>query len=146
MLQYNIYTDGAGSNTNNCVGSSYCIITDCIFIGSGFTKIEGLDNPTHAETIAVGLALAYLDSYTRLSPDDIVYVNTDCLAVIKFCNDYMNNDNSVRTKIPEVRATIAVVRGVAKKCRLRFRKVKGHKDQINPNTHVDRLAKLAIRR
>lgn len=146
MAQYNVYTDGAGSNINNSAGSSYCIITDYNFIGSGFAKKDGVDNPTHAETIAVGLALAYLDKYTELSDSDIVYVNTDCLAVISFCKQYIGNNDNVRSNIPEVRATITIVRGVSKKCRLRFRKVKGHKDFINPNTYVDRLAKLAIRR
>ena len=146
LMQYNVYTDGAGSNINNSVGSSFCIITDTVFVGSGFVKKVGIDNPTHAETIAVGLALTYLNKYTELGPDDIVYIHTDCLAVIKFCSSYMDNNDGVKSNIPEVRSTISIIRGINKKCRLRFKKVRGHKDYINPNTYVDRLAKLAIRR
>lgn len=143
-MLYSVYTDGAGSDVNNVVGCAYCIITDTSFIQAGCTKLTGMNNPTHAETISVGLALSHILSKLKVTNEDTIRVNTDCMAVISFCESYMNNDDPIRSNVSAVRSTIKVVREAHRKCNLKFNKVKAHKGYLNPNTYVDRLAKLAI--
>lgn len=143
-MLYTVYTDGAGNDVANVAGCSYCILTDKDFIQSGCTRLVDMCNPTHAETIAVGLALNSLLSAVDITDKDTIHINTDCLAVVDFCNSYADNNDSIRSNIPAVRSTIKVVREVNKLCTLKFRKVKAHKNFLNPNTYVDRLAKLSI--
>jgi hypothetical protein len=145
-MRYMVYTDGAGSNDRNVIGCSYIILTDDNYINSGSIKLNGMSNPTHAETISVGLAAAYFIDNEELSPDDIIEFNIDCASTIDFYNTYLDNEDTVRTNVPAIFNSVRVVRTLRNKCKVRFQKVRGHKNVINPNTYVDRLAKLAIRR
>lgn len=141
---YSVYTDGAGSDVNNVVGCAYCILTDTTFIQAGCTKLSGMCNPTHAETISVGLALSHILSNIELKPEDTIQINTDCMAVVNFCESYIGNNDPIRSNVSQVRSTIKVLRAATNQCNIRFRKVKAHKNFLNPNTYVDRLAKLAM--
>lgn len=141
---YNVYTDGACSDIIKTVGCAYCVFTNTEFIYSSCTKLPNMHNPTHAETISVGLALSYLLSNCNLKPEDTIQINVDCNAVIDFCTSYQDNNNSIRSNVSTVRSTIKIVREVSKKCTLKFRRVRGHKGFLNPNTYVDRLAKFAM--
>jgi hypothetical protein len=145
-MRYTVYTDGAGSTDRNVIGCSYIILTDDNYINSDSVKLNGMSNPTHAETISVGLAAAYFVDNEELNPDDIIEFNIDCASTIDFYNTYLNNEDAVRTNIPAIVNSVRVVRRLHDKCKVRFQRVRGHKNVINPNTYVDRLAKLAIRR
>lgn len=145
-MKYVVYTDGAGSIERKMIGCSYLILTETRYISSDSISVKNLDNPTYAETISVGLAAAYLLDNVELSSADIVEFNIDCLSTIDFYRAYVNNNNAVRSRIKQIVNSVAIVRQLTEKCTVRFQKVRAHKNTINPNTYVDRLAKLAVRR
>lgn len=145
-MRYLVYTDGAGSLAFNTIGCSYLILTDSTYISSESVQLGGLDNPTYAETISVGLASAYFIDNIKLEPTDVIEFNIDCASTISFYNRYIDNSKEVSSKIQSIQGSVTIVRQLSSMCRVRFQKVKGHKNVINPNTYVDRLAKLAIRR
>lgn len=144
-MRYTVYTDGARSIEKQVVGCSYLILTETDYISSDAVKLKGIANPTQAETISVGLAAAYFIDNIELNTDDIVEFNIDCASTIEFYNKYVSDTGKVRTNVKAVVNSVFVLRQLNAKCTVRFQKVRGHKNVINPNTFVDRLAKLAIR-
>lgn len=145
-MQYSVYTDAAASTEKNCVGCAYLIITDNDYVNSKTVTVAGFDNPTEAETVALGIAANYLMESVDLQKTDSVQFLTDCTAAVKFARQYMKNDDKVRSKNEYVRSSITMLRELDKMVKLSFNKVAGHKASCNPNKHVDALAKLAIRR
>lgn len=145
-MRYIVYTDGAGSTEKNVAGCSYLILTETDYINSESVQLSGIDNPTHAETISVGLAAAYFIDNIKLSKDDIIEFNIDCASAINFYNRYAYKDGKVKSNVKSIINSVFIVKQLVSKCTVRFQKVRGHKSTINPNTYVDRLAKLAIRR
>lgn len=145
-MRYTVYTDGAGSAEKNVAGCSYLILTETDYINSESIRLKGVANPTHAETISVGLAAAYFIDNVELNPDDVVEFNVDCASTIDFYNKYISTTGKVRTNVKAIVNSVFVARQLMTKCNVKFQKVRGHKSVINPNTYVDRLAKLAIRR
>lgn len=145
-MRYTVYTDGAGSNEKNVAGCSYLILTETDYITSESVSLDGVTNPTHAETISVGLAAAYFIDNVDIHKNDVIEFNLDCISSIEFYNSYLKNNDKVKSNVKAVVNSVFIVRKLSTKCTVRFQKVRGHKDMINPNTYVDRLAKLAIRR
>lgn len=145
-MRYKVFTDGAASNEKNVAGCAYLILTETDYVQSESVQLKGLSNPTHAETISVGLAAAYFVDSVKLNPDDEIEFNTDCIAAMEFYREHAFNTGVIKSGTAEIIASVKIVRQLSKKCKIRFQKVKGHKKVINPNTYVDRLAKLAIRR
>ena len=145
-MRYTVYTDGAGSIEKNVAGCSYLILTETKYIISDSISLKGVTNPTHAETISVGLAAAYFIDNINLEPDDVIEFNVDCASTIEFYNKYIMTTGKVRTNVKAIVNSVFIVRQLVSKCNVKFQKVRGHKSVINPNTYVDRLAKLAIRR
>lgn len=145
-MRYTVYTDGAGSVEKNVAGCSYLILTESDFINSESVRIEELDNPTHAETISVGLAAAYFIDNVDLKETDVIEFNIDCASAIKFYKRYAYNTGKIQSNVKAIINSVQVVRRLTSMCDVRFCKVRGHKNSINPNTYVDRLSKLAIRR
>ena len=145
-MRYTIYTDGAYSAPKKIAGCSYLILTDMEYVTMESKGILAVVNSTQAETVSIGLAAAYLIDKIELNEDDEVVFNTDCASAIEFYRDYINNSGRVKSNIKEVINSVFIVRYLNKKCKVSFAKVKGHKNFMNPNTYVDRLAKIAIRR
>lgn len=145
-MRYIVYTDGASSHESKTAGCSYLILTDKTYIISDSVKLDGSFNPTHAETISVGLAAAYFLDSVELTPKDVIEFNIDCASTIDFYKSYIGNNDKIRSNKKAVVNSVQVVRDLNNRCTIRFQKVRGHKSVINPNTFVDRLAKLAIRR
>ncbi len=143
-MRYIVYTDGACSVDKNIGGCAYLILADTDFISMESIPIPGVANPTHAETIAIGLAAAYFIDSGDLSKDDVIEFNVDCQGAITFCKKYYNNVDNVRSNIKQIRASIKILRKLAGLCSIEFKWVRGHKGYSNPNMCVDRLAKLAI--
>ena len=146
-MRYTIYTDGAYTPEKNCAGLSYLIITDDTYIASDAVQVATLTSATNAECTSIGLALAYMLSNIRLTEEDVVEVHSDCLSAITFFQNHLTNgEKYVRSNVKEVINSVITARKVSDKCTLRLIKVRGHKSVHTPNTVVDRLAKLAVRR
>lgn len=145
-MKYIVYTDGAYSQDKKLGGCSYLIITDTDYISSNSTTLMQIDNPTNAETVAVGLAASYLLNKIGVTSEDEVEFHIDCLSTVTFCTKNAMATGKVFSNNQKVIQSIKTVRKLASTCKITFEKVRGHKSSINPNTVVDRLAKLAIRR
>lgn len=145
-MKYVIYTDAAASANMNLIGCAYLILTDDSYIASESVKITDNSNPTYAEVVSVGLAAAYMLDNVELAADDSVTYYSDCLSAVEFCRAHMNNGEIIKCSSTIVRNSIKVTRLLGSKCKVAFQKVHGHKNTLNPNTVVDRLAKLPLRR
>ena len=148
-MLYEVYTDGANGTVEDKIsGASYLILCDDNYVTASSKKLIEIANPTYAETIAVGLASRYLLENKKLTPKDTVRFNIDCKSTVEFCNKYILQDKSstIPSRVKAVIASVTIIRKLSEICPVQFRRIKGHKDFLNPNTFVDRLAKLAIRR
>ena len=146
-MLYRVYTDGSGSDTNKVIGAAYLVLTEDRFITHGCATVRGIDNPTYAETIAVGLAAQDLLENTNLKKDDEVVFYIDCVSTIQFCEKLCNKDTSASVQsIPLVKASITLIRHLCKSNKVSFEKVRSHQGNVNPNTFVDKLARFCIRR
>lgn len=147
-MKYIVYTDGAGSEKSNKVGISYIIMGDTTYVNSDFKQIPGMSNPTQAETIAVGLAAGYLIRNVELTKEDTVEFYIDCASTINYLNNFTGSsiDRQYKGFNEYIRLSVSRVQSLAKTVNVSFNKVKGHKAKVNPNSYVDRLAKLALRK
>lgn len=145
-MKYVVYTDGAYAQVKALGGCSYIILTDTNYISSDSTTLKQIDNPTNAETVAVGLAAAYLMDEAKVTENDSVEFKIDCLSTVTFCIKNANTSGKVFSNNRKVIASIQAIRKLAKTCPVTFEKVRAHKNVLSPNTVADRLAKLAIRR
>lgn len=145
-MKYVVYTDGAYAQVKALGGCSYIILTDTNYISSDSTTLKQIDNPTNAETVAVGLAAAYLMDEAKVTENDSVEFKIDCLSTVTFCTKNANTSGKVFSNNRKVIASIQAIRKLAKTCPVTFEKVRAHKNVLSPNTVADRLAKLAIRR
>lgn len=144
-MRYVIYSDGASSTEKNMIGCGYLVLTENTYVASDNIRIKGQSNPTQAETISVGLAAAYAMDNLDLHKDDTIEFYIDCAPTIDFINKYIGNNDRVYSSNKQVIASVNVVRELCKRCNVELLKVRGHKVKKNPNTYVDRLAKLSIR-
>ncbi len=145
-MKYLVYTDGASNQVEKCVGCAYFIMADKTYITSGSVKVQGMTNPTQAETIAVGLASGSLIKDIKFEDGDSVEFYIDCTSTISFCETYARNKRPIRTKNERVTLAINVLRKLVESVDVSFYHVKGHTNTMNPNSYVDKLAKLAIRK
>ena len=145
-MKYSVYTDAAASADLNMIGCAYLILTDDTYIASESVKITDTNNPTYAEVVSVGLAAAYLLDNVELTAGDTVTYHSDCLSAVEFCRAHMKEKSVIKCSSHIVRSSIKVTRMLSDKCKVVFLKVHGHKGVLNPNTVVDRLAKLPLRR
>lgn len=145
-MKYVVYTDGSYAQEKKLGGGSYIILTDTTYVSSDSITLKQIDNPTNAETIAIGLAAAYLVDVVKVTEDDVIEFYTDCLSSVSFCSKNANTTGKVFSNNRKVIASIQAIRKLAKTCPVTFEKVRAHKNVLSPNTVADRLAKLAIRR
>lgn len=145
-MRYTVYTDAAASAEKAFSGCGYLIFTDRTYITSESVKVEVTANPTHAEVISIGLAAAYIIDELNPTKEDTVTFYSDCLSAVDFIQKYIGTTKGIASTSSSVRNSIIVLRRLNKACNVILQKVHGHKDVINPNTFVDRLAKLPLRR
>lgn len=145
-MKYTVYTDAASSAEKGLSGCAYCVLTEDTYIASDSVRVPQATNPTHAEVVSIGLAAAHLIDMIELSNEDSVEFYSDCSSAIEFCKNCLATKGGVPCSALIVKNSIKVIRQLGKKCSLTFEKVHGHKNKLNPNTFVDRLAKLPVRR
>lgn len=145
-MKYLIYTDAAASAQKHASGCSYIILTDKMYITSESVMVTSTSNPTHAEVVSIGLAAAYIVDNIDVSQDDLVIIYSDCLSAVQFCREYIATTGGINCSARVVQNSIVVLRKLNSMCRVVLQKVHGHKDVLNPNMIVDRLAKLPLRR
>lgn len=145
-MTYTVYTDGAYSETKKVVGSSFLIITEDTFVACDSVRIEAKASPTQAEMLAAGLACAYLIDNCNLSSEDEVIFNIDSLYTVNMFTQYKESFNGKWIKHKADKTSLIALQRLAKLCKVEIRKIRGHKDKLNSNMFVDRLAKVAVRR
>ena len=145
-MTYTVYTDGAYSEVKKVVGCAYLITTDKTFVSCDSVRVETESSPTQAEMLAVGLACAYFIDNCNLSEEDEIVFNIDSLYAVKLCNEYKSSFKGKYIKYEVDKRTLKLLQKLSKICKVEIRKVKGHKDKLNSNMFVDRLAKVAVRR
>lgn len=142
-MTYLVYTDGACDAERNVMSSAFIVITERVYIDHGFMRSEGRQ-PSHAETIAVGLAFESLMNEVDIKEDDTVNVYIDCASTLDYIKKLIDTDKSFHARV-EVYKAIAQCRELNKKCQVNFFKHKAHKFEHNPNKYVDSLSKFALR-
>ncbi|MBR3598688.1 MAG: hypothetical protein IKL53_02295 [Lachnospiraceae bacterium] len=145
-MHYEIYTDGAYNVELNKGGCSYLILCGNTYVHSDSVPLDSVDSATQAETVSIGLAAAYLIDNKDISKEDTVCFRVDCTSAITFSKLHLSKRNLRRTYCKPVIGSMEVLRMLADLCSVDFQKVRAHKNKITPNTFVDRLAKVAIRR
>ena len=139
-MKYTIYADGSYSAEQQRAGCGYLILTGRNYIDSAAVKVN-CKTPTHAEILAVGLAIKYLIDNIELNKTDVVEFNTDCIHVIEFYEKYKKE--GAKRRSGELTDCVKNMARLSELCETRICKVRGHKNSLNPNTIVDRLAKIA---
>lgn len=145
-MRYIVYTDGSYSQEKKLGGGAYIILTETTYVSSDSISLKQMGNPTNTETVALGLAAAYLVDVVKVTGDDVVEFYTDCLSSVSFCKKNATTAGRVFSNNKKVIASIQAIRKLVKICPVAFEKVRAHKTVLSPNTVADRLAKLAIRR
>lgn len=144
-MDYVVYADGAYSLDTKKAGCAYCILTKDTYVASDSIRVDNIDSSAHAETVSIGLACAYLLDSNILKPEDSVMIKTDSQSAIDFCTMCIETKRTPSSN-HVVRGAMTILIQVSEKCSLSFTKDFGHKNVLCPNTYVDRLAKIAIRR
>lgn len=145
-MQYIIYTDGAYSTERRVGAWSFLIYTNTTFLTWLSGKSTSIKSPTFAEDIAVGLACNYLYTHRELTEEDSILVYSDSLSTINLFNGVLCGKRKTKHKDILVSDSIKSVLNVAEKCKITFVKVHGHKNSLSPNTCVNRMANLHIKR
>lgn len=145
-MKYTVYTDAAASLDKGLSGCGYCILTDDMYIASDSIRLTQTTNPTHAEVVSIGLVAACLIDEVEVKKGDEVVIFSDSSSAIEFCENCLATGGIIPCSAVIVVNSIKVLRRLGSYCTISFEKVHGHKDKLNPNTFVDRLAKLPIRR
>lgn len=142
-MDYIIYTDGSCKEQTNRAASSYIIRTKSKFIKTDVCAFIGV-YIFDAELKAVAMSLRELLNEVKLVCGDSVVVNIDSMDVIDYCRSvhdgkkvqYTSSYKDLINSINSIRRAGA---------RVRFRKVHAHKEEMNTNKFVDRLAKCGIK-
>lgn len=146
-MRYIVYTDGAFSQDVNIGGASFLIITETDFIGADSITLKAINSPTNTETVAIGLAAKCLLKSVHINEDDIIEFHTDSQFTMDFYLKHLKPGvTDFYSRNSRVIESIKRIRKLSRIATVEFEKVKAHKDKLNPNMVVDRLAKIAIRR
>lgn len=145
-MQYTIYTDGAYSTERRVGAWSFLIYTQDKFLTWLSGRSFNIKSPTFAEDVAVGLACHYLYTHETLTEEDTIVIHSDSLSTINLFNGVMTGKRKAKHKDVLVSDSIQNVLAVAEKCKITFVKVHGHKNSLSPNTCVNRMANLYIKR
>lgn len=143
-MNYYVYTDGARSIERGVGSWAYLIFTDTSFIEWNFNKTKYIESPTYAEDVAIGTACNSLIGM-GLTKEDTVIIHTDSLATIKHMNYLMEKDWDYIHESILIEDAIKNLKELYKVTNVEFCKVHAHKNALNPNICVDRMAKYALR-
>ena len=145
-MQYTIYTDGAYSTERRVGAWSFLIFTYDKYLTWLSGKSESIKSPTFAEDVALGLACNYLYTHVDFNPEDNVVIYSDSLSTINLFNGVLSGRRKPKHKDILVADSIQNVLNLSTKCKITFVKVHGHKNSLSPNTCVNRMANLYIKR
>ena len=145
-MQYTIYTDGAYSTERKVGAWSFLIYTPEKYLTWLSGRSVSIKSPTFAEDIAVGLACHYLYTHEELTSEDSIVIHSDSLSTINLFNGVLSGKRKPKHKDVLVSDSIQNVLDVNAKCKVTFVKVHGHKNSLSPNTCVNRMANLYIKR
>lgn len=143
-MNYYVYTDGAYSTERGIGSWAYLIYTDKHFIEWNSNKTSFILSPTFAEDIAIGVACHSLIE-KGLTKDDKVIIYTDSLATVKLLSAILEKGIEFRSKDILIIDAIKNLKHLDSITNIEFCKVRGHKNIINPNICVDRMAKYDLR-
>ncbi len=143
-MNYHVYTDGAYSVERGVGSWAYLIYTDTNFIEWVSNKTKHIASPTYAEDIAIGVASHSLLKL-GLTKEDNVYFYTDSLATIELIERYITSNRKYVNKNILVQDAIRTVQELSELTNVEMCKVLAHKNSLNPNICVDRMAKYALR-
>lgn len=142
-MEYTVYTDGSCQSSYSRAASSYIIRTDNKFVHTdvkAFATVYILE----AELYAIIAALNHLLHDTKIKKGDTVVVCVDSMEAVKQCRAILNREWTKNTSVTgELVSIIRQVQSVG--VTLRFKKVHAHKDTMNSNKFVDRLAKCGLK-
>lgn len=143
-MRYYVYTDGAYSSERGVGSWSYLIYTDTNFIEWVSNKSVHIKKPTYAEDIAIGIASHTLIDM-KLTKDDTVIINTDSLSTLKLLESIAGGSTSFGTSDIIVQDCIKNFMKLNEVTNVELLKTHAHRNSLNPNTCVDRMAKYALR-
>lgn len=143
-MRYYVYTDGAYSSERGVGSWSYLIYTDTNFIEWVSNKSVHIKKPTYAEDIAIGIASHTLIDM-KLTKDDTVIINTDSLSTLKLLESIIGGSTSFGTSDIIVQDCIKNFMKLNEITNVELLKTHAHRNSLNPNTCVDRMAKYALR-
>lgn len=142
-MEYIIYTDGSCKEQANRAASSYIIRTKGKLIKvdvSAFIGVYIFD----AELNAVSMALKALIKEVSLNKGDSIVVNIDSMDVIDYCRSIHDGRKVQYTRsFRDLSSSISTIK--KNNVNIRFKKVHAHKDGMNTNKFVDRLAKCGVK-
>lgn len=142
-MDYMIYTDGSCRSDRKKAASSYVIRTNNTYIHSdvhAFATVYILE----AELLAIASAINYLIKSKHLTSNDTVTVCVDSMEAIRHCKEVYNNVWTRTTSVTR-ELTVAINKFKLTGATIRFKKVHAHKNAMNTNKFVDRLAKCGIK-
>jgi ribonuclease HI len=143
-MNYYVYTDGARSVERGVGSWAYLIYTDTHFIEWNFNKTVYISSPTFAEDIAVGVACHSLLKQ-GLTKEDKVFFYSDSLATIKLLSSILDNNIEYTNKDVLIEDAVNMLRTLHEQTNIEFCKAHAHRNVLNPNICVDRMAKYVLR-
>lgn len=149
-MVYRVYTDAATK-----VQEGYSVVAFLVLRGNTYIKshkeARHISNTAAAESIAVGLALAYLVDEIGITKDDVVNVFCDSSCTLKFANRVLQSltNGKVNVSLCARPRNVPWLQGIYDyipkiESELTFTKVKAHLRVKNPHCYVDRLAKVGL--
>lgn len=143
-MNYHVYTDGAYSIERGIGSWAYLIYTDTNFIEWNSNKTSFIESPTFAEDIAIGVACHSLIE-RGLTKEDKVVIYSDSLATIKLLSSILESGIKYRNKDVLIEDAVRNMQQLQKLTNIELCKVHAHKNVLNPNICVDRMAKFVLR-
>lgn len=144
QMNYYVYTDGAYSTERGIGSWAYLIYTDKNFIEWNSNKTSFISSPTYAEDIAIGVACHSLID-RGLTMEDKVILYTDSLATVKLLSNIIEKGIEFKSKDILIIDAIKNLQHLNEITNIEFCKVHGHRNVLNPNICVDRMAKYVLR-
>lgn len=143
-MDYYVYADGAFSSERGVGSWSYLVFTDIRFLNWESGKSMFITSPTYAEDIAVGMACYYLLTKILTKKDRII-IHSDSLSTIKLITNVLDKNYNFKSNDTLVQDAVESIKKLSEKTRVELCKVHSHKNTLNPNICVDRMAKYYLR-
>lgn len=143
-MNYYVYTDGAYSVERGVGSWAYLIYTDTHFIEWNSNKTSYISSPTFAEDLAIGVASHSLLKL-GLTKEDKVFFYSDSLATIKLLSSVLDSNSKYTNKDVLVEDAVNILQSLGKQTNIEFCKAHAHRNVLNPNICVDRMAKYVLR-